>query len=563
MKPGSILIKGLFILSIAAIFASCGTKTPEIANMIPKDASFVMSVDGGSLAKKSGIEDLTETKSFLAMKEKISDKDLAQILEFEELIKDPTQSGIAIDQVSFLFANGHAKARSINVGYAVELSDVDKFESIITKQFEKNGVAIEIIDNEGIKHFEAEGMNDDVALMWTNEKALFILHQGRNTESTKKVATTYINNKKDNSVASISDFQDFYANKKDVSVWLNYNHLQNIQQSLSPRQLKQIDEMVNIDFSDCYVHLHLNFGKGKVEVSFESHLNKQLEELYKDYPFMKESLQTEVLNYMPQPALINFAFGIDLFPFYQYTMELMDEKTKAQIKMMEVGVQAQLGMNLQEALESIGGDLIINIHDFNIQEYEHLDYEGYWSSDKTDKAKFITKKKRLGVPKYTASLSINDEKLVKVLLTNAGDMLKNKGDYFQIGKDEFANFLCVHKGQIFVSNELSYVQSFLNGEELEESLIKQDIAKLIEKKPAYASFNMDIEQYPQAIQEMLKEGNAEYFGLLKNVSSIYEKAEFIPNDTYSGTFVLWLKNDKYNSLHQIMDNADKSISTIQ
>lgn len=557
MKTGSTLFRVFALILITAFISSCGSKTPETVQVIPSDAAFVMVIDGGSLASKSGIDDLTKTKAFAGIKNKLPGDDLSKLMEFESIMKDPTESGIALNKESFLFASvGENKMMG---GYVVELIDVAKFEALLTKQFTENEIEFTIEEQEGVKFIKTVDFQDEVSMVWKDNMALFFAQQNADTENPQAAAIQLLNNTKEQSIVSLSQFNDFYKKKEDISLWMNYESIMDLQK----QNMGAYGSMINLDFSDCYVEGFLNFDKGKVEFTFETILNDAMQEMYKDFPFMKENIETSILSYMPETSFVSFAFGINMYNYYQYMLEIMGETIKGQAGLLEVQMQKNLGMSIQEALEAIGGDMIINVHGITTETYESIDYRAYYESGSTDKSAFTVEKQRMGVPNFTASLSIEDQKIFDVLIENVGPMIEEMDGFYKFGKEDKAVFFAYKDKHMFISNEQNLVEGYVAGKELDASLKNSDVAKIISKKSSYFSINLDIDAYPEGLLALLGQDNEELYSSLTSSMAIYDKVEFIPNDNYSGSIILWMKNEKANSLQLMIQSADESIAEMK
>ena len=281
----------LVITITTLLITACSKKGPKQALLIPKDASFVMAVDLGSLQAKldkGGIQLDSSIKKIWGS----SGLDASNKLKLAQ----SKEWGIDYNEKFFLFVTqkgNSSKGSSTTFNLMGSLKDSAKLLAFLKKQavFEKADIVreqkyayLELAENFILswndKYIIAtfsinnQGFHKQVdTMMHTNQTPSF-----SKTDELKKQVNTYFTQNESESMAAVKPFVELFKERADGYVYSNTNGSMSAL-SMMPIQLPKLEELL----SDNYTTSTFNFEEGKIVSTSNFYPNKLLTAILQKY----------------------------------------------------------------------------------------------------------------------------------------------------------------------------------------------------------------------------------------------------------------------------------------
>ncbi len=287
------LISLLSVLLLTGMFLVSCNKSVEYANVIPADASAVISLDLNSLSQKSGLKD-NET-----LKQKLTDVlqsglDANALQYMEKVIEKPSESGISLSDKVYLFATDAAQS----LGLVAKVSDKSKLEALF-KLLEDEQIAVKPVDT-GVDDYQYTILNEkDIACF--NGTTLLILtgKSAYDVENAKQEALRLLALPAEQNIVSNKGFKQMNSKKGDIAAYMTMDALPTRYAMLYTNNLPE-----NISLKDIAFTGTLNFEKGKVALEMETVKNDSLSKYQERYKGVLSRLGTDFLGYFPASSLI-------------------------------------------------------------------------------------------------------------------------------------------------------------------------------------------------------------------------------------------------------------------
>jgi hypothetical protein len=184
---------------------------------IPKDANLVTVIDVFSIARKGKLNEISDLKLFRTAKKELKNENKKMSVLMDVLIEDPTISGINFTSDVFAFYVNEAKDEQFTC-ISAELSDSKEFATLLITTLND----IEIEYNIETKNEISYIVLKDIALGWDNDKVIFLSSLNyKSRENLGFEVENILSLKEENQISANQDFNNFYNNKKDVSLWLS------------------------------------------------------------------------------------------------------------------------------------------------------------------------------------------------------------------------------------------------------------------------------------------------------------------------------------------------------
>lgn len=287
------LIPLLSVLLLTGMFLVSCNKSVEYANVIPADASAVISLDLNSLSQKSGLKDNE------ALKQKLTDVlqsglDANALQYMEKVIEKPSESGISLSDKVYLFATDAAQS----LGLVAKVSDKSKLEALF-KLLEDEQIAVKPVDT-GVDDYQYTILNEkDIACF--NGTTLLILtgKSAYDMENAKQEALRLLALPAGQNIVSNKGFKQMNSKKGDIGAYMTMDALPTRYAMLYTNNLPE-----NISLKDIAFTGTLNFEKGKVALEMETVQNDTLSKYQQQYKEVISRLGTEFLGYFPASSLM-------------------------------------------------------------------------------------------------------------------------------------------------------------------------------------------------------------------------------------------------------------------
>lgn len=412
------------LIAFSAIFfmASCSKKTNTQGRYVPKDAAFVVHLNGESLNAKLPWE---EVKTNNAFKMAYNDSSVDAIAK--AAMENPENTGVDIktDMVFYVVkdsAGGYA-------GFQGKVKDAAKFKSYYTTAL-KNATASE---KDGVQ-FLTSGR---VSISWDKDKFIMVSDipemnqlkemENRNiwdstytppvvtsTRNTMAAAAALYTLQESSSLAKEERFSKMVNDKADIHFWMNAESFY--------KDMPAVAAMAMINMSKLYEDSRLaasaNFENGQIKIDMKSYGGKEITEIYKKYS--GSSVSADMAERLP-------AKDVAVFLAMNFKPEGIKEfiKLTGMEGLVNMGT-AFLGFNMDDFIKANKGDILLSVYDFAVDSFGRPNPKVLFSSSIGDKASFD-------------KLIAAGEKMGKGDADAAKISYKKNDKYFVIGNDQAAN----------------------------------------------------------------------------------------------------------------------------
>ncbi|UYQ92923.1 DUF4836 family protein [Chitinophaga horti] len=514
--------------AFVVLMSSC-SKVPTQSKHIPKEAAFVLSIDGKQLHDKLVASGITMDKLF----ESIQGGDTTS--EVAKGMKEIENSGIDLKSQVFI-AMTPATGGKMTFNFVGKLDDAAKFEAFL----KKNKSTVEI---------KAEGSDfkyaaiDEAVVGWNKDVIIGVAIQGsygdESTSAAKVEVARLFKLKESESANSIDGFKKLMKEKADMSMFANIGALYGMEQSgaaaMMMGSLKKL-------YEGAYYTATANFENGKIEASMKTYPSEALAKIMKKYDW--DGVDLSMLEKYPSANINGFALvNFDLRMIADIVKEAgMDG-------LVNMGL-AQSGLTLDDILKAFKGEIVAVASDFkNVKKVSE------WDSTYTYNSQEV---------KWLFALKVGEKAAFdKVMGSQFGQqMFTKQGDKY-ILKEEMAAMskvaVSIDSKDIIVASDAALQAEYVAGKG--KATVPAEV--LSEAKGNPGAFWVDLEKILASapLDEIgAPEVETELKSLFKDIRIISAK----PNGGVStSTFVLNFKNKEQNSLAQLINFGTKAAKVIK
>ena len=551
MKQKKNLLRlGLFTL-LLTVLASCSTPKSELT-ATPSDAGFVMVVDGKALSQKSGIDNISETELYKKMLNSIPADEKSDFDQFEYIFKDSKESGIGVNEEFTLFVrmeNGNPV-----VGMNFKVLDKAKVDALFQKVSNNKEANIKLSQEGDLSILQGDGKEEEAVIIWNDKQLLVYAKPESEATGTLAAAKKLINQKASESILSNETYVTFYEKKKDISFWLNYDLFLN---NLAPAQQMMIASQLPFSMKGTYFYGFVDFQKGQVVANYESVLNDDMQKWMEKYQIINDDFDTDVLKMLPKTSFANMEFSISLLNYYHLFVDMYKEK-QMDTEMYTAQVEKELGMTIDELLESFSGEMAFTLHAIDMKEKTSMAYS---IDEKTGEFKMQEKTSMQPDLKYSAVIKFNNDKVWSLIDSRASELgLTKTNGYYSIPQAG-VSFAYVNK-TILITNDSILLNDVVTNGSVDPNLKSTDVATYLDKFPTYVEIDMNLDNYQDEIKELLKTQGNDFSTELMNSLNIYKRFQIIPENMTSAKMVLELKDKSRNSLEVIINKTGEAVAEL-
>ncbi len=548
-KKINLLRLGLFTL-VLTVLASCSTPKSELT-ATPSDAGFVMVVDGKALSQKSGVDNISETELYKKMLNSIPADEKSDFDQFEYIFKDSKESGIGINDEFTLFVtmeNGNPV-----IGMNFKVLDKAKVDALFQKVSDKEA-DIKLSQEGDLSILQGDGKEEEAVIIWNDKQLLVYAKPESEATGTLAAAKKLINQEASESILSNETYIAFYEKKKDVSFWLNYDLFLN---NLAPAQQMMIASQLPFSMKGTYFYGFVDFQKGQVVTNYESVLNDDMQKWMEKYQIINDDFDTDVLKMLPKTSFANMEFSINLLNYYHLFIDMYKEK-QMNTEMYTAQVEKELGMTIDELLESFSGEMAVTLHAIDMKEKTSMAYS---IDEKTGEFKMQEKTSMQPDIKYSAVIKFNNDKVWSLIDSRASELgLTKTNGYYSIPQAG-VSFAYVNQ-TILITNDSILLNDVVTNGSVNPNLKSTDVATYLDKFPTYVEIDMNLDNYQDEIKEMLKNQGNDFSTELMNTLNTYKRFQIIPQNMTSAKMVLELKDKSKNSLEVIINKTGEAVAEL-
>ena len=430
-------------IAVIIFFASC-SKTNKQGRMVPKEAGFVMHINGKSLSGKVNMEELKQMDFYKQLNEEMmADSNQSELMK--RLNTYNTNSGI--DSLSdFIFFVDNSNPAASHLVLEAGLKDAKAFESFLKNVYPEGSIS-----KDG--DVQVMGIKNKVVITWNNEKIIagFRGPANRFGDNYPEVVTTEdVNNipelassckkmyalKEDSSMAKDEKFTDLVNTDGDLHAWINTEKLMGNLPQMGMLSMMKMDKFLTGNIST----LTLNFENGKIAIKSKGYAGKELSDVLKKYS--GGSINTDMLKNIPSQDVVGVL-----------ALHFKPEGLKELVKLSGMDgfadiLLAQQGISLDDFFKANKGDVMFAVSDLTMKK-DSVHFPGVNGktesfATETPDAKFI----------FSAAINNKDafNKLINYAKKESGDGMGLDKISYNTNKEYFA-----------IGNSPDYVSKFLAG----------------------------------------------------------------------------------------------------
>jgi hypothetical protein len=494
-------IKTLFFSII--IFSSC-SKTPDNLLIVPADTKVVMTMNIKSIVEKADPEKVSEMDMYKAIMQEIKNdnRELASILD--ELKKDPFATGIdpRKDIVGFLVDKS---AKDKYMCLSAVLKDKHKFKETVKFLIETSGKDLKIMMSEDIFYIQLSLYN---YLVWDDDKMLIAnaISAGETKKQRSDILSLF---SLENNITENEQFNAFLKHKKDINVWFSYDILKSLPnyQALST----QINQTM---LNGTSINSYISFDEKRINWAFEMIPGEEYKKMMGDKKFFFDSFEGDIIKLIPGNQLITMSSAINMKEYYAQLLQQPNMKKSVE------AIETQSGINVEEVIETIKGNLVMGIHDFK------------------------------PAPQFAVAVELHTNEKISNILEKYPQISKN-GNLYTFNNATMPVFMVLDKKFCFISNDQQLCNFISEGSYPEANLLSTETGKNVQKCPAYFNFNLNKSDYPADVMAML-EANPQPALILKILDEYAINLEFKTSDMYHGELNLNTTEQEGNSLFNLI-----------
>lgn len=381
---------GLLWIVAVVMFTACSKKGPSYTKYIPKDASYVLAIDVKSIVTKLQKDSLSVENMLEVLKDSAHPSKYSKAIEVWNQFKDAgldLESKVFVDVPTMDLAGGN-----LSVQVVAGLKDGKKLEAFVTKMDGSTKVVKEDGISYAVKEGTIIGWNDDAVMMLAGTSTpryndllkdssapTPVPMPGSNIGLTEKLKK-YFAQKKDESIASIDEFNHLALEKGDITIFTNSSSLATSNANPALAMMPKVKDLLQGIYSSTII----NFEDGKIDVKGNTFIGPKLGDILKKYT--GQTVDMNMVDAYPGSnvgGVLAFSFNPELIPAIL--------KETGFDALADVGL-AQQGISTADIVKAFKGDFAIIFSDFAIHPVKKT-AEGftYTKEEPTGKVVFATR----------------------------------------------------------------------------------------------------------------------------------------------------------------------------
>ena len=505
-----VLILSTFItISLTVTLYFYLTSNPKNIKVIPKGAQAVIVIDPVSILQKGNFQQILEINGIKNIKEKSEDNEIAKKLK-----QDLNYTGINItsDIFGYLIIDNNTEAYMC---LSLSIKCADKFEKsfgfLISQmgdayQTKNDQLKFKIKNRKDFKYTVSD--NNKIALAWDNEKAVIIQPILENN-FLKNKAIELMELKQEDQITNSQEFNNFYNNKKELSIWLSTENTDGLKQPLngiySEFKNEISDNITNKKQSDVfntfidnvlknnYVSMFLSFEKNYISFKISSSLNSSMQKLVDDYNIMNNNFNEKLLDYFPNENIFLTTITLNQKKY----LKIID-KFFNYLEEINPNIKSLLPFNPNnDFLKAFNESMIFTVHGLDTLNVKKRDYKNdkyYFTDDGFDY--YIEEAytlENIKMPQFSCAFDIKDkEKLLSYIDTsNVNKDFSNV--YYTQYMDEIPFYFHLNSNNIFfITNDIERIVQFSSNEKINKDNMISNTNTAYKIKKNYLYGKLDI-----------------------------------------------------------------------
>lgn len=548
---------GIIVLAISALLLSSCSSSPENLKVIPEETNAICVIDIYSIIKKGKLNEISELKFFKTLKKEIRNesKNVSKIID--DLIEDPTISGINFKTDVFAYYVDKAEDEKF-ISFSAEIKNQEKFAEFIEDILDE----LEI-DIEKEKNYSYTLIENEAVIGWDENKAVLLIAQNYSSREHLDLAVeTLMELTEKDQITANENFNNFYKNKKDISVWFSSNLFED------NYDFKKIEKEIDFDITDNYISSFLNFEDNNISLLTEFTPNSDIQKMMQENKVWNNSFNKNLLNYFPKKSFATASFSINPMAFYNI-LEQEDDFENIQEEF-----ESETGFDLKDLFEAFKGNVVYSLFGFENVEYTYMGYEEVYNPEKyrlynyyTDKYyyqggyeyKDVEKTKKELLPLMGLAIDINGNKTIKKLIEKIPeDEIHKRSNYYEFKFDNrYPTYLAFNENIVLITNDKKSIEAFKDGGYSSDNLGSSNISSDMNSSNFYSFINLNYDEYPKEIKKEIKNNqNEEEEKLFKIWNDFAKSVELKKVNDNSVEIIFNTKNNESNSLNTIIKTID-------
>ena len=608
---------GIIALAITALFLSSCSSSPESLKVIPEETNVVSVIDIYSIIKKGKFGDISKLKMFKTFKKEIRNENKKVSNMIDDLMEDPKMTGINLKSDIFAFYIDEARDEKFT-GFSVEIKNEEKFAEFIEEILDGSEVDYDI---EKEKNYSYTLIDDEAIIGWDENKAVFLVSGNwYSRENLDLQVETLMELTDKEQITTNENFNEFYKNKKDLSVWFSTNLFEDSD------DFKDIYNETDFDLADNYISSFLNFEDNSVSLLTQYTPNSDIEEMIKENDIWNNSFNDDMLSYFPEKTFATASISINPIAYY----DIFESQLGDEFENIEKEFKEETGLDLEDMFESVQGNAIFSLFGFEKEEYSYLGWgwgfnedvaeykdlyaislAGYlsdadkelldqgktiqattynrrycinikniietggnvetaiannskinWYEGGWDYGRYIESTREETLPKMSLAIDINDDKMIKKLVDQIpADEISKRSNHFEFKFDgRYPAYFAYDKNTVLVTNDKKSIETFKDGGYSSDNLGSSKLSSGINSNNFYSFVNLNYDEYPKTIKTVIKdEQSDEEEKMFKIWNDFAKSLELKQVNNNSFEIIFHTQNNESNSLNTIMTTIDKNL----
>jgi len=611
-------IKSIGIVLIAMgllFFSSCTNQSPENLKVIPKETSAVSVFDIYSIARKGKLDKIDEMNFFRTFKKEIRSENKRVSKIIENVIEDPSISGLNLLTDVFGYYVSAAKDEKF-LCLSAEIKDQDKFAEFIEDILDKSEIEFDI-ENE--KTYSYTLIGKESAIAWDEDKAILLIAENYTSrENLDFEIETLMGLPEKDQITANEKFAKFYNNKKDVSFWFSTNYF------TDSYGFKRLQKEVGFDITGNYISSYLNFGDNDISLRTQFEPNDEIKKMMDKNNVWDNKFNSQLLNYFPKQNYVVSSISLNPMSYYN----LLEEEGYEDFQRVQTQFNRETELELKEFFKAIKGSALYSLFGFDDVEYTYMKW-GY--SFDENKAELLDKKykiseagylsledkeqlnlgKTIKTESYSGRYSIN----IKNIIDNGGtvetaiannseinwykggwsygknvetttkdflplmglvidingnqtikkmiekipeDVITKQDDYYEFKfGNRYPTYLAYNEDVCFVTNDKKRIKAFVDGEDSADNLSDASISSDILGSKFYTFLNLNYDDYPKELKKKVQtQENDKQKRMIKIWNDFAKSIELKQVNENSFEIIFNTKDNDNNSLNTIITAID-------
>lgn len=495
---------------LVVLISACSSQKQEYTNVIPSNASQVISINMKSLADKAGTNDKENKEAMQKLTDALkSGMNAATFQQLEAILKDPAKSGVDINAPIYLF-NAPAMPYTTIVAKIANEDDLLQLLEVT----EKEELTSHVVEADG---YSFADVNKQALLAFTPTTFMIVVYnRASQLEKAKEGIAALLKQTPENRINTGEAFKKMQKLNGDMNMLVSSSSLLgNIANQMNYGMPK------NIDLKDLMALGSLSFEKGKIEMKIEYYTeNAEVKAILEKLMKSTRPVENTFLKYFPKSTLALFSIGVNGDELYNVLQE--NEQFRNEFSITKAA-------EVKDLFSKFQNDITVGLINVTL------------SSN----------------PSFLAYASIKDSAPLKALYEKKAELgLKRGEDIVKLNEDEYLYksrntniFFGIRDKQMYATNdELLYKNACKNAD---PSAKGTDFASGMKGNRLAFVINTEAVLELPVIKMMVGFGGQEYstyYSLLSNISYLE-----VVGDSYNANATLQLKDKNVNALKQIVN----------